>query len=145
MSLPHVSSLSIYHDPTSFCGDGAPAAKCLLTPSPSGSRAPPLPHTKGLVILASNPALTCGGDPTTTLPEVRRPHVSADHARTRGAAADAGLPDVRQLCVVAPDANAMCRPDDERYLPAYELRDGAQERLGRARRPPTGVPVSASA
>ncbi|KAI0037065.1 hypothetical protein K488DRAFT_39976, partial [Vararia minispora EC-137] len=53
------------------------------------------------------------------------------------------LPDVRQLRVIS-DASATYG-ESERYLPAYELKDGAHERLGRGSRPPTGTPVSASA
>ena len=137
-TIPDVSKLSVLSDPAYFCepspgtvdafyqrfpksrGSNGATINGHVAPT-NGAGSGQLSDTGGLVLLASDPDLTCDsslhagcGDFTTL-------------ALSNGNAAPNGKD------VVANSSDE----DGERYLPAYELKDGSLERLGRGKRPPT--------
>lgn len=113
------------------CTDGD--AKVDLVRKPSSEQGD-LPELKSLHIIASDPETACGIPVQQT---VKRFGVEAARDEVVG---DAGTASAKDNDAPAPH----CTPNNDaglpapapRYRPAYELADGAHERLGRSTHPP---------
>jgi FAD synthetase len=134
-TIPDVSKLSVLSDSSVFCepspgtvdafymrypkGRGAGEKTTNGTSaSTNGTSDGQLGDTRGLIMLASNPDTTCSSDSTTST-----------YALSNGSA----LTNDKSSAATGLDEGG------EQYLPAYELKDGSLERLGRGKRPPTVV------
>ncbi|KZV75626.1 adenine nucleotide alpha hydrolases-like protein [Peniophora sp. CONT] len=105
--LPSVHSLDVVADPDTTCG-------------PAGMSSSALPNISTLRVVAGDPSRVCtGGSPP-----------SDSHSQPGGLSSE----DTHGGAHTPPTSNGGVE-DRERYLPAYELKDGSFERAGRGSRP----------
>ena len=111
------------------CADGDPEVVLVRKPSSEQQQQGDLPYLTSLQIIASDPDTACG------IPVQRAVKgFGAEAARDEsvGDAAPAPAP----YCTPTPNKDAGLPAPTPRYRPAYELEDGAHERLGRGTHPP---------
>lgn len=117
-----------------YCVDGNPKVVLVHKPSSGQQKQGDLPDLTSLQIIASDPESACGVPVHQT---VKRFEMEAARDESVGDAATASVKEndaPAPHCTPSKDANQPA--PTPRYRPAYELADGAHERLGRGTQPP---------
>ena len=124
--VSHSSASPVGSNSPTQCVDGDSKVVLIRKPSPRQDRQGDLPDLMSLQIIASDPETACG------IPVPQTVGVEAARNESVGDAAPAPAP--APHCTSNTDAGLSA--PNPRYRPAYELADGAHERLGRATHPP---------
>ncbi|KAH8998037.1 hypothetical protein EDB92DRAFT_1837543 [Lactarius akahatsu] len=127
MSISDSSATPVASDPKPpYCANGDP--KVVLVRKPSSGQGD-LPDLTSLQIIASDPETACGIPVQKTVKRFEA-EAARDELVDDAATADAPAPHY------TPNNDASLPAPTPRYRPAYELADGAHERLGRGTHPP---------